>query len=119
MLTSLFLLALASQEAERVRPNSHDIYCAAVSIVVTEEIQSRAVPDPAAESGMMAMTLFFLGRVGGSLPNEDAADSVLTMAEGIKRETLAASDIAACGRYFSDQVQSLMEQARVQGRPLR
>ncbi|MBB5746276.1 hypothetical protein [Brevundimonas variabilis] len=119
MFVGLAVLAFAFQELERERLVSHDIYCAAVSIVVTEEIQSRPVPDPAAEAGMMAMTLFFLGRVGGALPNQDAADSVITMAQGIERETLAASDIADCGRYFGNQVQSLMQQAQAQGRPLK
>ena len=102
------------------RPNSEDIYCAAIGVLSTETIQTRAEPDPADEAAVAAMTLYFLGRVEGSMPQgADAAEAVIDMASVLTPSTIPEADLRACGRFMQDQGLMLADEARRRGRSFR
>lgn len=101
------------------RLNSEDIYCAAIGIVLTEEIQAHPSVGSRSESDMLTMTVYFLGRVEGATPDGDAAESVLDMAQVLTRSTLSEEDISSCGEFMASQVGKMIEGAQRRHRPLR
>jgi len=117
MLAAIAFAAVLSHED--VRLNSEDIYCAAMGVLASETVQARPDPDPADEAAMIAMTLYFLGRVEGSMPTGDAAEAVIDMAGVLSTSGIPEADIHSCGEFMRDQGLKLTDQARRQGRPFR
>ena len=118
MLAALAVAAVLAQE--RTRLNSEDIYCAAIAVVASETVQDRAAPDPADEAGMVAMTLYFLGRVEASMPpGNGAAEAIIDMAGVLDSHGIPEADVHNCAEFMRDQGERLTDQAQRQGRRFR
>jgi hypothetical protein len=118
MLAALALATALTQDATRL--NSQDIYCAAIGVLVSETVQARPDTDPADEAAMVAMTLYFLGRVEASMPPGDGpAEAIIEMAGVLTPSTIPPADIHDCGEFMRDQSEKLTDQARLHGRTLR
>jgi hypothetical protein len=118
MLAAMAFAAALTQDA--VRLNSADIYCAAIGVLATETVQARPNPDPADEAAMVAMTIYFLGRVEGSMPQGGgAAEAIIEMAGVITPASIPPADIHDCAEFMRDQGNELIDQARRHGRTFR
>lgn len=118
MIAVLAFAAVLAQEQTRL--NSEDIYCAAIGVLASETVQARTEPDPAGEAGMVAMTLYFLGRVEASMPaGNGAAEAIIEMAGVLDTHGIPEADVHDCAEFMRDQGVRLTDQARRHGRSFR
>lgn len=118
MIAALAVAAVLAQEPPRL--NSEDIYCAAMGVLASETVQARTDPDPADEAAMVAMTLYFLGRVEASMPpGNGAAEAIIEMAGVLDTHGIPEADVHDCAEFMRDQGVRLTDQARRHGRSFR